>query len=306
VVRLLFGRLTVLANSTLRLSNTHHHRESLPRSGDSEMRIALALVFVLSLSVTVRAGAVFAPHHTAGDGFHEKHYFAETGDSHHFAWFSVTPATVGTITIKYDFRDIGVFPNLITVAQKARAVDALDAFSAATDGGTGPKLVFVQDTVAAITGIVNIGTGNLAALSGTSGVGGTLGLGGGAFGHLNPSIHSISSGAAWQDSADTWDTVIGNGNPSGTFDYFTVVVQEIGHALGLGHTDNTGSTNMMNGSYGGEQTGLSAIDVAHIRSVYGVSSAAVVPEPSSLGLVGFALLGLIGGRYLKKRPRRRD
>ncbi len=213
--------------------------------------------------------APYAPHHTPGDPSHEEHYFVMTGDLDHFAWFSATPATPGVITVKYDFRALNGFTNVITPGQKARVIDALNVWSAATGG----KLVFVQDIVAPAADIVNIGTGDLAAVNPmfTSGPGGILGLGGGFFTHGGP-IHLITSGVAWQDFAENWDETLGNGNPPGTFDYFTVAAQEIGHALGLGHTDNTGMTNLMNGVYLAEQTMASMIDIDHIQSVYGQSA----------------------------------
>lgn len=94
------------------------------------------------------------------------------------------------------------------------------------------------------------------------------------------------------DFAESWDVTIGNGNPAGTFDWFTVAVQEIGHALGLGHTDNDGSStdDMMDGFYSIEKTILSADDIAHIQSVYGAPVA--TPEPATALLMVCGLLGL--------------
>lgn len=234
---------------------------------------------------------VIGRHHTPGDGTHEEHYFAKTGDLHHYAWFSSTPASPGPIVIKFDYRTRNGFANSITAAQKANAVAAMTAWTAGTNG----KLQFMQDTVSPEVDILNIGTGDLAALGFVSGPGGTLGLGGGIFTH-GAAVHSVTRGIAWQDFADNWDTIIGNGNPPGTVDYFTVVGQEIGHAMGLGHT--TGSFDMMFGAYNFEKTGINAVDVGHITSQYG--AAAAIPEPGTLTLISLGL-GMAGIGFLRRR-----
>ncbi len=214
---------------------------------------------------------VIGPHHADPD--HEgtqSHFFAETGDAHHFAWQDQDqdPSTP-KIDIYYDFRDVGGKwgANVITPGQIAMAKLALDKWEVASGG----RIQFTQDTDAADADILNIGTGNLRALGGRfrSGPGGTLGLGGGTYTHN--SDHTITSGIAWMDFKENWDEVHDNDDLSGGFDYFTVVGQEIGHAVGLGHTQDLTGPNIMDGIYTGEIAEYSTNDAKHIQSAYGVS-----------------------------------
>ncbi|MEX2187597.1 MAG: matrixin family metalloprotease [Pirellulales bacterium] len=66
------------------------------------------------------------------------------------------------------------------------------------------------------------------------------------------------------------------------FDIYTIVLHEMGHALGLGHSSVRGS--VMENAYRGAKRELTADDLAAIRAVYGV------PEPSTLVLATIALL----------------
>lgn len=171
-------------------------------------------------------------------------------------WFATQH---GPVTIKYDFRSQGSYENHITPAQEARAVEALQAWSAATGG----QVNFVRDTSAPASQIVNIGTGDLAAFGFRSQVGGLLGVGGAAINasavnadaspSLTPNLTPSLTGAIWLDDSEAWDTTRDNGDPPDTYDCFTVVAHEAGHVLGYADTFNPAALDIMNGSYDRER-----------------------------------------------------
>lgn len=69
----------------------------------------------------------------------------------------------------------------------------------------------------------------------------------------------------------------------GTWDVFTVVLHELGHALGIGHTDDPNSVMY---PYYRRATGLTATDVASIRQIYAdaVGTPTQPPVPPALSL----------------------
>jgi hypothetical protein len=73
-------------------------------------------------------------------------------------------------------------------------------------------------------------------------------------------------------------------------DLFTVVLHELGHALGLGHSNVTGS--VMEPIYSGGRRTLHTDDIAGIRSLYGI------PE------LGTAILMALGSIALMRRQQR--
>ena len=72
----------------------------------------------------------------------------------------------------------------------------------------------------------------------------------------------------------------------GQFDLLTVLIHEIGHSLGLGHSGDP--TSVMFSTYSGARRTLVADDIAGIRAIYGV------PEPGTLVLLltGGGIIGL--------------
>lgn len=158
------------------------------------------------------------------------------------------------VVVKYDFRSIAGHENQITQQQQHIAVQALQAWSQATDR----QIVFERDTQAAENRIINIGVGDLAAAGHVSGEGAVLGVGGGQVSRDGDQL--VVNGLAWLDHSENWDNIIGNGNPEGTFDFATVVSHEIGHTLGYGD-QYAMAGNAMDGNYSGERS-LDSIQTA--------------------------------------------
>ena len=74
------------------------------------------------------------------------------------------------------------------------------------------------------------------------------------------------------------------------YDFYTVVLHEIGHALGLDHPGNNTSLMSTYSTRGGALRTLTADDIAGIQAIYGPAlTPAAVPEPTTLLLLGTGL-----------------
>ncbi len=207
-------------------------------------------------------------------------------------WTDQWPQT-SMVDVYYDFRPMIMGqPNLITSSEETADMSALQVWSSVGN------VNFIQNTWAPESQIINIGVCPIDGQWGILGQGGYNYTNAGGFWH-------IAGGVADMDSSENWDTVIGNGNPPGTLDFFTVTAHEVGHALGLDHSGN--SNDLMYAYYTGEKTWASATDIANIQSLYGSPSwnygtgnfdkLEAVPEPTTLVLLSLGLIMLALTRY---------
>jgi len=99
-------------------------------------------------------------------------------------------------------------------------------------------------------------------------------------------------GDAHFDSAETWIDVVAGG--AGGFDYFSVVLHELGHTLGLGHSSDASAVMYPFISADTAKRTLTTDDLAGITALYGYDSdSPTVPDGgSTIMLLGMGVIAL--------------
>jgi hypothetical protein len=107
-----------------------------------------------------------------------------------------------------------------------------------------------------------------------------------AHGYFPPPNGNTIAGDIHFDIADNWDIGFAGSGVS----IFQVFAHELGHALGLEHTLVPNS--LMNAFYTEAFSGPQADDIAGMQALYGAPVRSEAPEPTTLALVGLALVTL--------------
>ncbi len=170
----------------------------------------------------------------------------------HGVLFDREPATPNVIDIWFDFREHNNVANEINAAERDRVIQALALWSVATNGAL--NFVPVGDP---FVPVINIGTGDLAAVGGMSAP-----ADGGAPGPEDVLGITLLGVVSWMDRDENWDT-----RPPlpAVFIYLSVAAHEIGHLIGLGHINGA---NLMNATYNGMIAPANE-DTLHVRQLYG-------------------------------------
>jgi len=190
----------------------------------------------------------------------------------------------GAFDVKYFFGDMTTDNGLLENDIHSAFLIAFDAWSNATNN----NLTFTETFNSGENNSIDISFNNLA-----HGDGFPFGSGALAHAFYPDDIHleSIAGDLHMNDEGVSWE--IGNGLGSSAFDITIVAVHEIGHSIGLGHSNPANSGNIMDQLISSTDTfsALSAEDINAVCSLY-LCSSVQVPEPSTLGLILLSLFAI--------------
>jgi hypothetical protein len=174
--------------------------------------------------------------------------------------FSVQGNSWNDRIIRYFFQNTTSDINQAVARQQVRDAFALWQAQA--------RLYFIEVCSATDADIVIFwGTGNHGDASSFDGLNGVL-----AHAYFPPPNGGAIAGDIHFDDDETW-TELQRANGTQPIDLFTVALHEIGHSLGLNHTNISGA--IMEGTYVGSRRQLAQDDIDGIRSIYGAPAAMI-------------------------------
>jgi uncharacterized protein GlcG (DUF336 family) len=102
---------------------------------------------------------------------------------------------------------------------------------------------------------------------GYSSGGSVISLGGGQV-TVTPDGKFTDAGVAWLDATRNWSMSNNNLNPSGTFDFYTIVAHEVGHAIGFGESLPSVAPDIMTDPYQGPMASNALVHAVQNDKMY--------------------------------------